>query len=81
MFHLNGIQRQATFFLILGYPRETVMCHLRAAYPGEDADAAWEHALAQQRESERQLNAAVARDDRRAVDAEHDLGKTMHKGD
>lgn len=84
MFNLTGMAEQARFLCVLGYQRETTMASLAVAFPRatrEELQAAWDDAVAQQRESERQLDKAVARDDRRAVDAEHDLGKTMHKGD
>lgn len=81
MFNLNGMQEQARFFCALGYPREKVLAHLAVAFPdATDAaiEQAWDAATAQALESERQLDAAVRENDRRAKRAEHDLNVSMH---
>jgi len=78
VFHLNGIQQQATFFVVLGYSREKILAQLNASFPGEDAEAAYDAAIAQHEESERQLDVAVRKADLRAQRAEHDLTVSMH---
>lgn len=81
MFNLTGMQEQARFFCVLGYPRAKVVAHLKAEHPratDEQISSAWDEAVAQHRESERQLDAAVRKDDMRAKLAEHDLDVSMH---
>lgn len=78
-FNLNGINEQARFFLALGYSKDRVISHLESTFPGADHESAWEAAAAQQRENERQLDAACAAEDARAVAAEHDINQTMHE--
>lgn len=81
MLSLTKLKEQARFFCVLGYPRAKVIAHLTTehpkATPAQIAEA-WDAAVAQHRESERQLDAAVRKDDMRAKLAEHDLGVSMH---
>lgn len=81
MFNTNDINAQARFFCALGYSREKVIAQLTTSFPRETPAAveqAWKAAVAQARESERQLDAAVRENDQRAKRAEHDLNVSMH---
>lgn len=75
---LETAKQQVIFFASMGYRREQVRAHIEDLFPTADFDSLWIEAEAQIAESERSLDAAVARDDKAARAAEHDLTKTMH---
>lgn len=62
-----------------GYDRHEVVDVIRREYPGEDAEAITDAAIADATEQNRELDRAVDRDEAAAVAAEHDLSTTMHR--
>lgn len=74
---LDSIDKQARFFVALGYSRERIIAQLQSGFPGQDAEAAYAGALDQWEKSESELMAQIDRDER-AVASEHDTDISIH---
>lgn len=77
---LDSIDKQARFFVALGYSRDRIIAQLQSGFPGQDAEAAYTSALDQWEKSESELMEQIDRDEQ-AIASEHDLSKTMHDDD
>lgn len=71
-------QQTTTFLFVMGYRKDEVEPLIARDFPGSDFETLWATAQAQHRESERELDAAVRKDDERALAAEHNLSESMH---
>lgn len=77
---MDTIEQMSRFFVNLGYPRDEVVATLKQEFPGEDADAAYDAAVVKREEQKARLQAQLDSQDARAVEAEHDMDKSMHDG-
>lgn len=65
----------------MGYPREDVEKTVREMFPDADAVAIVDEAIVAVGERRAADDAALVREERKAVEAEHDLGRSMHEDD
>jgi hypothetical protein len=65
----------------VGYPRLDIEDMVRRLYPDADAPAVVEQAIQEALLREGQEELLLEREDRKSVDAEHDLGRSMHDDD
>lgn len=75
---LSSPQQVARFSVRMGYPRDDVERTIRELFPDADAPAVVEEAIQSALLREGEDEAAVEREERKAVEAEHDLGESMH---
>lgn len=76
-------EKLATFLAGMGYSRAKVTSAVAVDFPRADADtvrAAVRGAFEGAAEQDAELDRAVERDERAAVEAEHDTSQTMHGG-
>lgn len=71
----------ARAFVTLGYPRQQIEDALRANYPGEPVDEYIRDAEQTHEGLIAGLDAAASEDEQAAVEAEHDLSRTMRRHD
>lgn len=79
-FNTDDPEQMARFLTGLGYPREQVVATIADQYPGVDACALTQAAIEHECRFQGALDQAIAQQEREAVEAEHDLSKSMHGG-